>query len=302
MNTVSVAAGSRIHLKNILYATDLSECANKALPHALSIARRDGAMVHAAYVVPADSALFYMSPADWDMIAKADERALREYVAALETQVEEVPHRVTTPKGNIPDALAKIIKEHEIDMLVVGTHGRSGVRKLLMGSVAENLFRRVKCPVLSIGPNVSGMHEPQARFRRILFATDFSQESLAALPYAISMADEDEARLIALHVVGEPAAGIVDLDATTKFLQRRLRDSLPPEANFWCHTECLIEFNEPSASPAERILQIAKIKAIDLIVLGVRPVHGEFGLATHLSSTTSRILTQAACPVLTVRG
>lgn len=300
MNTVT--AGSRILLKNILFATDLSECANKALPYALSIARRHCATIHAAYVVPADSASLYMSPADWSIGAEADERRMSGYLATLEKQVEKVPHHVMTPRGNIWDALAQIVKKHAIDMLVMGTHGRTGVRKLLVGSTAESVFRRAKCPVLSIGPNVSGTAEREARFRHILFATDFTPESLSALPYAVSVAEEDEARLMLLHVVGEPAAGIVDLDATTKALVRRLRDLLPPEADFWCHTDCLIEFSQQFASPAERILEVADCRAADLIVLGVRPVHSDLGLVTHLSSITARILTHAACPVLTVRG
>ncbi len=298
----TVAAGSRILLKNILFATDLSECANKALPYAMSVARSHEATIHAAYVVPAGSALFYMSPADWETIAEADQERMREYLATLEKQVSDVPHRVMTPRGDVAGAIARIVKQHEIDMLVVGTHGRTGVRKLFMGSVAENLFRRVECPVLSIGPKVSGTPEPAAKFSHILFATDFSQESLNALPYAISMAEEDEARLMLLHVVRAPAAGIVDLESTTKFFTRRLSDLIPGAAEPWCRPEYLIEFGEQFASPAERILEIAEKRAADLIVLGVRPVHGEMGLVTHLSSTTARVLTQAHCPVLTVRG
>jgi nucleotide-binding universal stress UspA family protein len=259
-------------------------------------------MVHAAYVVPANSALFYMSPADWQMVAEADEKQMKGYLTTLENQVKDVPHRVLTPRGNTWDALADIIKEHDIDMLVAGTHGRTGVRKLLLGSVAENLFRRAQCPVLNVGPNVVGMPEREARFHRILFATDFSQESLTALPHAISLAEEDEARLILLHVVGQSAAGMVDLDADTEFLIRRLRELIPVEAEPSCKTECLVEYGEQFASPAERILEIADGKAPDLIVLGVRPVHGDLGLVTHLSSTTARILTHASCPVLTVRG
>src|SRR5215471_7057725 len=97
----TIAAGSRIILKNILFATDLSECANKALPYALSVARRHGATIHAAYVVPADSALFYMSPADWEIVAKADKQQISRYLATLEKQVADVPHHVMSPKGNI---------------------------------------------------------------------------------------------------------------------------------------------------------------------------------------------------------
>jgi nucleotide-binding universal stress UspA family protein len=300
MNTIAV--GSRINLKNILFATDLSECANKALPYALSVARRHGATVHAACVMPTSSALLYMEASDWESVAAAEERQISDCTSALEKQVRDVPHRVTIPTGNTCDALMQIIKEQSVDLLVVGTHGRTGVRKLLMGSVAENLLRRAECPVLSIGPNVSGTPLREARFRHILFATDFSQESLSALPYAISLAEEEEARLLLLHVVNEPAAGIVDLESTTRFLERRLKSLIPPEADFWCHTDCLIEFGPHFAPPAERILQIAQSRAIDLIVLGVRPVRDNMGLTTHLSSTTAQILTQATCPVLTVRG
>ena len=300
--TNTVAAGRRIILKNILLATDLSECANKALPYALSVTRHHGAILYAAYVVPYDSASLYMSPADWAVMADADEQRMRGYIATLENQVGDVPHRVMTPKGNIWDALTKIVREHEIDLLVLGTHGRTGVRKLLMGSVAENLFRRAECPVLSVGPNVSGTAQREARFSRILFATDFTQESLTALPYAISLAEEDESRLTLLYVLGQPAAGIVDLEADTEFLTRRLRDLIPVEAGSWCQTECLIEYGQQFASPAERILQVAESMETELIVLGVRPVHGDLGLVTHLSSTTAQILTDAVCPVLTVRG
>ena len=105
-----------------------------------------------------------------------------------------------------------------------------------------------------------------------------------------------------LHVMGQPATGIVDLEAVTESLLRRLRDLIPPEAEPWCHAECLVEFGRQFASSAERILEVAENKATDLIVLGVRPVHGNPGLVTHLASTTAQILTQAACPVLTVRG
>jgi nucleotide-binding universal stress UspA family protein len=298
----TIAVGSRIILKNILFATDLSECSNKALPYALSVARRHGAMTHAVYVVPPEPGVFYPSPPDLPMVDLQADEWIQKYAGTLENQLQEIPHQVAILRGNICNALEQIIRERAIDLLVVGTHGRTGVRKLVMGSVAENLIRRAPCPVLSIGPNVSGTPDGVAKFRRILVATDFTPESLSALPHAISFAEEDEAELMLLHVVSEPAAGIVDLESTTSFLQRRLRDLLPAEANFWCHTECLVEFGQQFACPSERILEVAQSRAADLIVLGVRPVHSDLGLFTHLSSATAQIITQAACPVLTVRG
>jgi nucleotide-binding universal stress UspA family protein len=306
MNTTieatTTAGTNRILLKNILLATDLSECANQALPYALSMARRHKATVHAACVVPNNSTAYYLSPADWAMLTAAEEKQVRGYAATLEKQLGEVSHHVMTPSGNVADALLQAIAKHEIDLLVMGTHGRSGVRKLLMGSVAENVFRRAQCPVLTVGPNVPAAIERETKFHCILFATDFSQGSLAALPHAISVAEEDEARLILLHVVNQPVSGIVNLDADTEFLLRRLRSLIPFDAVHHCQPECVVEFGESFDSPARRIIEIAEDKQADLLVLGVRRAHGELGLVSHLSSTIARVLTQATCPVLTVRG
>jgi nucleotide-binding universal stress UspA family protein len=105
-----------------------------------------------------------------------------------------------------------------------------------------------------------------------------------------------------LHVVEQPAAGIADLKEVKASLMRRLRELVPAEAEPWCHAECVLEFGQQFAPPADRILEIAGNQAADLIVLGVRPVRGKLGMATHLASTTAHILTKASCPVLTVRG
>ncbi len=298
----TLEAGKRIALKNILFATDFSVCSNAALPYALSVARRYGATLHAAHVMPTKAELILLAPEDWPTTAEDEDKRIQPYLDQLEKQLQAIPHSVLTPRGNVAKTIVQIIEEHEIDLLVLGTHGRAGVGKLFIGSVAEEVFRRAACPVLSIGPNVSRKPDGEIQFRRILFATDFSEDSLAALPYAVSLAEEDEAQLALLHVVEQPAAGIVDLEEAKASLLRRLKELVPLEAEPWCHAECLLEFSEQFAPPANRILEIARDQAADLIVLGVRPVHGPLGLATHLASTTAHILTKASCPVLTVRG
>jgi len=295
--------GKRIALNNILFATDFSPCSNAALPYALSIARQFGAMLHAAHVVPTVAEMVLMSPESWPVMAEEEEKRAEGYFKQLvEKQLQDVPHEVLMPQGKVATALAQIIKERKIDLLVLGTHGRSGVRKLILGSVAEEIFRRATCPVLSVGPNVSPLLAGEIQFRHILFATDFSDDSLSALPYAFSLAEEDQAQLSLLHVVEQPAAGIADLEEVTASLMRRLQELVPRDAEPWCHAECLLEFGRQFAAPALRILEVAKERAADLIVLGVRPVRGKLELITHLASTTAHILTQAACPVLTVRG
>ncbi|MFY9841887.1 MAG: universal stress protein [Terriglobales bacterium] len=296
----TLEAGKRIALKNILFATDFSSCSNAALPYALSVARQFGATLHAAHVMPTMADMLLMSPECWPAFAEEEDHRIQAYLEGLDRQLQGCSHYVLTPRGKVAGELAQMIKEREIDLLVLGTHGRSGVRKLILGSIAEEIFRRAACPVLSVGPNVICKSEIQ--FQHILFATDFSEGSRAALPYAISLAEEDQAQLSLLHVVEQPAAGIPDLGEVTASLKRNLKDLVPRDAELWCHVECLLEFAPQFAPPADRILEVAKDRAADLIVLGVRPVRGAAGLITHLASTTARILTEATCPILTVRG
>ncbi len=299
MNTVE--AGRRIALKNVLFATDFSPRSNAALPYALAIGHRYGARLYGAHVVTPEDYLFF-GPETWPAFVRQEEQLQQEALAHLEEQLRGVPHQAVCGLGDVWDVLCRLIKEHDVDLLVVGSHGRTGLGKFFVGSVAEKIFRRADCPVLSVGPNVSFKPGGEIRFQHIVFATDFSEDSLAALPYAVSLAEEDEAQLTLLHVVEEPEAGIADLDGVKAYLMHRLQELVPPAAEPWCHAECLLEFGRQFARPTERILEIAEEQAADLIVLGVHPVHGKLGLVTHLASTTAQILTEAACPVLTVRG
>ena len=127
----TVEAGRRIALKNILFATDFSPCSNAALPYALSVARRYGATLHAAHVMPTRAEMLLMSPEDWPAGPEEEDKWIHTYVEQLEKQVHGVPHEVLTPRGKVVDALAQIIEEREIDLLVLGTHGRSGFGKLI---------------------------------------------------------------------------------------------------------------------------------------------------------------------------
>ncbi len=252
--------------------------------------------------MPTKAELVLLSPETWPTLADEEDKWVRASFKQLESQLQKLPHEVLMPIGKIAPALAQVIEERKIDLLVLGTHGRSGVGKLFLGSVAEEVFRRAPCPVLTVGPHVCSKLEDEIHFQHILFATDFSDNSLAELAYAVSLAEEDQAKLTYLHVVEQPAAGIANLDEVTAALMLRLQNLLPSDAEPWCLAECLLEFGRQFVSPAQRILEVARAQLADLIVLGVRPVHGNLGLTTHLSSTTAQILTHAACPVLTVRG
>ncbi len=298
----TLEAGKRIGLKNILFATDFSPYSNAALPYALGIAGQYEAKLYGIHVVAPEDYLF-TSPENWPAHMEQEEQRQQEAAGRLEEQIGAVPHTILSGVGEIWSVLSRVISEHDIDLIVIGTHGRTGARKLFMGSVAEKIFRQAACPVLTVGPNVPGKENSEKQFQRVLFATDFSKESLAALPYAVSLAEENQSQLALLHVVEQPAAGIVDVEGVTASLVRRLRELAPPEAEFWCDVQCLVGFSCQFAPPAERILEIAGERAADLIVLGVHPTHGGFSAVTHLSHTTAQhIVAHAGCPVLTVRG
>jgi nucleotide-binding universal stress UspA family protein len=297
----TLEAGRRIALSNILFATDFSFHSNVALPYALAIAHQYGARLYGAHVVPSADYLF-TAPESWPAHIQQEKQLQQEVTARLDDQLRGVPHQALFGVGEVWNVLSRLIGEHDIDLVVVGTHGRTGARKLLMGSIAEKIFRQSSCPVLSVGPNVSSK-PGEIRFQHILFATNFGEESLAALPYAISLVEEAQSQLTLLHVVEQPSAGILDLEAVKASLIRRLNELAPPEAEPWCHVECLVEFSRQFAPPAERILEIARDRGADLIVLGVRPTPGAVSTVTHLAHTTAQhVVAHAACPVLTVRG
>jgi nucleotide-binding universal stress UspA family protein len=293
--------GTRINLKNILYLTDFSQPSEAALPFAVSVAREYGAKVYAFHVfIPA--VYTYTTPEVTEVAIEAQEDAAKLNMQRLGAQLAGLPHEsILEGATGIWPAIEQAIKDYAIDLIVLGTHGRTGTQKLLLGSAAEEILRRSRVPVLTIGPAERHGAHNAAKFRRVLFATDFTPESLAAAPYAISMAQENEARLILLHVTQEPETPPSDRaveDAMSNLLFQ-LHEIVPASAEPWCRLEAVVQFGDP----AEQILKVAKERDADLIVLGVRDPGPFMGAATHLERNTAhKVVVHAACPVLTVRN
>lgn len=200
-------------------------------------------------------------------------------------------------EGDIRSSLHKALEKYETDLVIIGTRGRTGLAKVLLGSVAEMIFRTVPCPVLTVGPHSGSF---RANIREILFATDFTSEASAAAAYSVSLAQEFQARLTLLHVVAEPKPGELvswtDVRDSSKHLLRKL---VPDEAEAWCKPEYFVERGDP----AKRILNLSNLREVDLIVLGALPERGVPGAATHLPiATAHKVVAHAKCPVLTVRS
>jgi|SRR5579859_148311 len=287
---------AKIPLRNILYPTDFSRSSVAALPSARSLARAYGATLHALHVVVPD-ALTYMTPEYTREGFELQEREAAKQMRRLEQRLTDIPHTVNVTRSkDVGTAVESFVKDLEIDLIVVGTHGRSGLKRLLAGSGAEQILRRSGVPVMIVGP----AHErtlSDGHFHRVVFPSDFTPQSLAAVPYAVSVAQENNAALTLLHVIKKegrekraPRDGISIAEAL-----HRLHDIVPPEIECHSHTETLVEHGEP----ADRILGTAKNQNADLIVLGVSGRGGLFA-ATHLANTAHRVIARSACPVLTV--
>jgi nucleotide-binding universal stress UspA family protein len=295
----AVATKTRIALKNILFATDFSPAAEAALPYAIGLAKQYGAKVHGLHVrFPATYPI--VGPEALPVVLQAAEEQARFEVQQLHEMLASVPHEVTVVEGDLWPALSEIVNQQKADLIVMGTHGRTGMTRALLGSAAEETFRKAAVPVLTVGPHVSRNTERRLAMKQILFATDFSPESLAALPFAVSVAQEHQSNLTLLNVTGKTEVGeLVHAGQYAESTLRRLQALVPAEAEMWCEPKCRVE----QGPEAEKILEVALALGADLIVLGVRAPQGGVGATTHLlRSIAHQVVANAQCPVLTVRA
>jgi len=291
----------RIQLKKILFLTDFSEPSEAALPFAMAIAREYASSIHALHVLVPE-AFMYSSPEATVAALEAQEECAVAEMQRTESQLAGVTHEGSIVRAEeIWNAVAEAIASSHADMIVLGTHGRTGAQKVMLGSVAEEVFRKSPVPVLTIGPCARGRVHGVARFHRVLYATDFTEESTTAAPYAVSLAQENQAQLILMHVLngGHNAPARARQAISIADAMHTLLELVPADADLWCRPEPVVQYG----APAERILVEAKGRNADLIVLGVRSSAGRLHLATRLTrSVAYQVVASAPCPVLTVRA
>jgi nucleotide-binding universal stress UspA family protein len=278
-----------VALNNIVVATDFSPVSDSALLYSLGIARRNNAKVWIVHVV-ADS--FFSGDTQQRAIDDAwreGHRRMTEHFIA--GNLDGVEHKLLIEQGGIYEALTRVVEEHKADLLVVGTHGRSRIGKLILGSAAEYIFRQAPCPVMTVGPKTE-LNIPPNGPQRILFCTGFSRHSLEAGKLAIRLAERQEAELILLHVAPESET---DRDTYARNAKERLRSLIPADNKLSITPRPLVEFG----TALERILAVAQDRRPDLIVLGVRQPES-FGRRLGWA-TAYGLVASAPCPVLTVR-
>ena len=295
----TATAKTAVGFRNILYATDFSAAAASAIPYVKRIAKHYEANLvvlntHSPVVNP------MTPPETWAAAEVAAEARDQEHREVLLSTFAGIPTQVLIKEGGIQDNLKETIEKSNTDLVVIGTRGRTGLAKLLLGSVAEEILRTTTCPVLTVGPYADQSRGADGQIREILYATDFTSGTQAAAAYAVSLAEEFQARLVFLHVVPalEPNDLVMASDVvnSSKALLEKL---LPGEARDWCRPEYFVE----QGNPAEKILELAHFRESDLIVLGVKPAEGVPGAAVHLPiSTAHKVVSHATCPVMTIRS
>ncbi len=301
-----------IDIKHVLCPVDFSEFSSRALAHAAALARWYEARLTALYVwanVPAVNIIpslqqYAVPPASlMDAGRLGLESEMQRFCACA---ARTVP--VTTMIQEAPGIETEILAQIDVlgaDLLVIGSHGRSGFERLLLGSVAEKLLRKAPCPVMVV-PAHDATPPDEVRFRRIVCPVDFSDSSLAALEYALSLVEESDGWLSLIHALeippelhAMPTRDGIDVPrvraAAEADARTRLRGLIPAAVREYCTVETRVL----DGKAHRQILATAAERHADLIVMGVSG-HGAVDRWVF-GSNTSSVIRGATCPVLTVR-
>jgi nucleotide-binding universal stress UspA family protein len=302
-----------VHIKHILCPVDFSEFSRHAFDRAVAVARSYGADLTVLHVLPVPSpvpALPYgpegPGPFGFEVVDRA--RALAEFSRFLATEqsIGVSLHYEAAESSSVQKEVLVQASRLGADLIVMGTHGRSGFDRFFLGSVAEKTLRTSRVPVLVVPPRLPDV-VPAGRdpFRSILCAVDFSQDSAHALGYAASLAQHAAGQLTVLHSVEpvpvgyDPVAGVnFDVVGYAQALENSARAGLqklaPEPIALGCETETVVT----RGKAYKEILRAAVERQADLIVVGV---HGRNAVDRLVfGSTTEHIVRRATCPVLAV--
>jgi nucleotide-binding universal stress UspA family protein len=293
-----------LKFKKILFPTDFSSCADQAFSHAVYLAREYKAelhMLHASMLFTADY-FGYMQ----DVYLKLRQLAMEHIASVIEShKAEDLKiEKVEKPAASPASFILEYAEENDIDLIIMGTHGRRGFGHLFLGSIAEEVVRLAPCPVFTVREREEPM--AAAKLSRILVPIDFSEHSRKALSHAKEIASTYGARLQLLHVIEEPiypafymAFGIYnpsflpDLEEESrKELRKLLEESEGPKVE--------ADIYVTHGRAAFGIIRFAETNGTDLIVTAT---HGLTGIKHLLiGSVAEKVVRLAPCPVFTLKA
>ena len=284
----SPAAQSNTEVRRILFATDFSRESLAALPLVGNMAKRYRSRIHVLHVIPpvpvvVPEGAAYLSPATSNAEGKMEQLLHADVLQGVNV---EWAVRLGLAAETIQDEAHALAA----DVIVVGTHGFSGIRHFMMGSVAEELARSAPCPVITVGPHIDKRFSQPGRPEHILVPVDFSPESLDVLPYLIPLIKEFDSRITFLHVRDTHEEQMPR--AQSKHFVGKMRSLFQRHIPEGCEVRYLVE----NGDVAETILSTAFEKDVYLIAMGVRNKQ-EIGFRFR-SSVTYKVMAAAQCPVL----
>jgi len=297
----------KINFNNILCVTDLSELSATALSSGVALAKEFNAKLFVCHIVDLSTTAAY-----GDIIfapLELQNKTIGYTHEQLERmmQNQDIDWEPLVTAGHPPDEISKFVAMHQIDLVVSATHGRSGLKRVFLGSVTERLMRILPCPLLiarsleDVDTNIMGR---SLQFKKILVGCDFSSYSELAFQYGLSLAQDFESELHLVHVIETPlykdilkvsaGPGAAPEKTLHDPLNEKLSKLIPEESIVWCRPKTVLL----AGRPYEEIIKYSLLNSIDLIVLGIR---GRSLIEVLLTgSTTDRVSRQSPCPVLSV--
>jgi nucleotide-binding universal stress UspA family protein len=288
----SVLGPVGLRFRSILVATDYSPVSTAAVRLAARLARQFHARLGVLHAMTPELYGVAMQGAvpELALLDRATAREkLHKYALGI-PELRSTVHKEIVFFGSAVDGIEAAAKSHNVDLVVLGSHGRQGLAKLAIGSVAEWAIGRLDYPVLVTGPACDKSFRP---FRSIVLGTDLKEQSLRAAQYAGRLAEETQARLTMVNVL--PATGTAEEHASDRqSATRKLQALLPKE----CEDSCTLKFDLRTGPIAPAILQSAQENKANLIVMGA---HRRAPLADHLPRTElATVIREARCPVILV--
>lgn len=259
------------------------------MPYAAAIVRAFGGKLHLGHIEPA--APLSAGLADPHLYEAAGKEAA-DNLASLRNlpELQGLQPALVLAEGDFKSELQKIVSRDHIDLVVTGTRGRTGLRKMLLGSITEEICRDVTCPILTVGPGMT--FDKDAAFKPIVFPTNISDLSRKTAPYIAMLAREFGAQITVLHVLAPNQA----IDMNRKSLPESIRAGMA--LTYPKLAALKAEFMVAYGDTAETVMRVAREKNAGLIAMGIR---NAFRPGVLRERTAYRIIAGAACPVLTVR-
>ena len=321
----------RLQPKRIMCTVDFSDFTDEVLGYSVALCKQFNAALLLVHIVTDEGTYLGKERMAFEKLKKANILKAKKLLGDMVEDLT-IDHAIVVIEGNPSDEICRLAMEKEIDLVITATHGKSGIKKILLGSVTEKLIKAVKSPMLVLNTkehDFISLADYEMKLKKILVGCDFSPDSKLAFDYGLSLAQEYQAEIYLTHVI-KPTEYVElkpldyinvipgnfahwhnsdylemqkivteesheKIKSLRKRLEGQLYYMLPEECKNWCtpHTDVL------TGEPYKELVKYAKEQEMDMIVLGIRG--HTLWEKLLVGSTTDRVIRHAPCPVLAVR-